>query len=229
MTDDETPRKSMAVKGREAMPGEVGDVFAHLWQDVVLLEATWEIFTDLFAKEQDTVKLLNEVSPFLFRVVQESLIHEVHMLLARMSDPPFSGPNRKQHNISLPRLLHEIEAANGGPFAVEVRPIVADIVERCLPLRTIRHKVIAHNDLYVALQLAPPLQGLTRIELEALIDDVIHLMNKVETYYRNAITVYKRSVADFAVEHLLEYLRHGQESLQRERSDWPTENHGDAP
>jgi AbiU2 len=219
MTDEATLRKTEAVKYRESMPGEVGDVFADLWQDLVVLQATWEIFTDLFATEQDTVDLLNEVSPFFFRVVQETLLHELHMLLARMTDPPFSGPGQKQHNISLPRLLHEIEAADKSPFPTEVKPIISDIVDRCASLRKIRHKVIAHNDLHVALQLAPSLQGLTRRELEALIDDVIGLMNKVEIHYRDSATVYKRGVAATAVEHLLEYLRQGRGALQRDHRE----------
>jgi AbiU2 len=219
MTDNASVRKQVAAKYRESMPGDVGDVFADLWQDVVILQATWEIFIDLFATEQETVELLNEVSPFLFRVIQEALLHELHMLLARLTDPPFSGQNRMQHNISLPRLLHEIEASDKSPFAAEVKSTIDDIVDRCAPLRKIRHKVLAHNDLNVALQLAPPLPGLTRNEFEALIDDIIGQMNKVEFHYRDSTTLYKRGLAAYAVEHLTDYLRCGHESFKRERGE----------
>ncbi len=219
MTDDASVRKQVATKYRQSMPGGVGNVFADLCQDVALLQATWEIFGDLFATEQETVELLNEVSPFLFRVIQEALLRELHMLLARMTDPPFSGPNRMQHNVSLPRLLHEIDVSDKGPFAAEVKSIIADIVARCAPLRKIRHKVLAHNDLSVALQLAPPLPGLTRNEFEALIDMIIELMNKTELHYCDSITVYKRGLADYAVEHLIDYLRCGHESFKRERGE----------
>lgn len=219
MTNDADVRKREAAKYRQSMPGQVGDVFADLWQDVVVLQATWEIFTDLFATEQGTVTLLNEVSPFFFRVVQESLINELHMHPARMSDPPFSGPKRAQHNISLLRLLHEVESADISPFPREIKPAIDSIVDRCAPLRTIRHKVIAHNDLHVALQLASPLPGLNRNEIETLIDDVIDLMNKVESHYRGSSTLYKRGVAATAVHHLVEHLRRGKEALQREHDE----------
>jgi hypothetical protein len=215
LTNEASVRRQQREEYRSAMPGQVGDVFADLWQDVVMLQATWEIFTDLFASEESTVQLLNEISPFFFRIIQELLLHELHMSLSRMTDPPVSGRGGTQRNVSLPRLLYEIEAADPA-FTSAVRDQVDRIVAACAPLRAIRNKVIGHNDFDVALEFSPSLPGLTKAEFEQVIGDIIQLMNTVEEHYRNSLTHYKRGVAMTAVYRLVKVLQAGSKALATE-------------
>ncbi len=198
----------------ESMPGKVGPVFADLWNDVVTLQATWEIFTDLFESTRETLDLLNEVSLPFFKLVRLTLLHELQMLLSRLTDPAFSGRDKKQHNVSIKRLLHEIEATGDNEFATQISPKIEDLVTRCKPIQNIRHKMVAHTDFHIALKLAPPLPGVTRQQLEDLVNGMTAIMNEVEHHYRNSTTIYRRTVAVDAVNHLTFYLQHAREDFR---------------
>jgi hypothetical protein len=200
------------------MPGQVGHVFADLWQDVVHLQALWETFIDLFGTDQATLELLNEVSSLYFQLSRQAFITDIHMRLSRLTDPATSNRG-KQQNISLLRLLHEIEAAGDADFAAKVRSPIDDIVERCSGVRAVRHKLLAHTDLHVALRLTTAPPGIAKADLDSVLNDAIDLMNTVEIHYRESSTIYKRALSPAAARPLLVYLRLAHESLEAGRKE----------
>lgn len=197
----------------ESMPKHVGAVFADLWNDIAILQATLEIYTDLFESTQETLDLPNEVSLPFFKVVRIALLHELHMLLSRLTDPAFSGRDNKQHNVSIKRLMHEINMTGDSKLAAKISHKIERLVVRCKPIRNIRNKMFAHTDLHLALKIASPLPGFTGQQLEDLVNDMTAIMNEVEHHYRKSTTIYRRTVAADAVKHLTYYLQHAREDF----------------
>jgi hypothetical protein len=189
-------------KYRSAMPGQAGVVFADLWKDTVMLQGTWEVFSELFGAPEERLALLDDVSSYLFLTIRQSLIHQLYMILARMTDPAFAGRDRSQHNLSLARLVHELREGGDGGFAEQVEPRVKEIQVSCAPIRSLRHKVIAHSDLLVTLGAASPELGVKSAEFVRIMDRLKELVNHIESHYCKSTTLFEKTVAIGAAESL---------------------------
>lgn len=201
---------------RAAMPGQAGAVFADLWKDTISLQGTWEVFSELFGAPKERLALLDYVSSYLFLTIRQSLIHQLFMLLARMTDPAITGRGGSQHNLSLARLVYELREGGDSGFAAEIEPRVKEIQDCCEPIRRFRHKVIAHSDLLVKLGAASPELRVKSAELVRIVDRVKALVKDIELHYCQSTTVFEKTVAIGAAEGLYLNLERAKRSRDEE-------------
>lgn len=202
---------------REVMPGHAGAVFAELWQQVVTLVAVWDIFSKLYASGEENVALLNKTSGFLFQYFSRSLARDLCLRIARLTDPAQSGRGQQRNNISLKRLVYELEIANEQPLLKSLRPKVDSLVERAEPIRETRHKTIAHTDLEVALKVAALPAGMPLVEIDSFLNELAEAMNIVEAHYHGSTTSYRPGLGVPEAAALLTCLRAGHRALEAER------------
>src|SRR3990172_1790101 len=122
---------------------DLGPLFHALDNEVSWIHGKWKEFRRLYAFPK-TVELLNGVAPFFFRVVQDTLWHDVLLHVARLTDPPKS---MGKPNLTLLRLS---DALPTGPLADEVRRMVELAGTKASFARDWRNRHLAHSDLHLA-------------------------------------------------------------------------------
>ncbi|WP_407690639.1 AbiU2 domain-containing protein [Rhodocyclus tenuis] len=70
------------------MGGEIGKVYSALWQEVAWINKKWNQYVELFGTSPERIELLNRAAPSFFRTFQDSLLDDVLLHLARLTDPP---------------------------------------------------------------------------------------------------------------------------------------------
>lgn len=108
-TAEQARDENVAVMGQE-----IGAIYSALWQEVALIYQKWGQFVELFGTSPERVDLLNKAAPTLFRTVQDSLLGDLLLHLARLTDPPQSV---RKSNLSLRRLQ---EVVIGSPVEAGV-------------------------------------------------------------------------------------------------------------
>ena len=127
------------------MGAELGAVYNALWNDAVWLHAKWNLYRQLYAHSPERVALLNKVAGHFFGVIQDAVVEDILLNLARLNDPPRS---RGRDNLTLQRLPELITDA---PLASELQGVVEAASKACEPMRSWRNRRLAHRDLVVAL------------------------------------------------------------------------------
>ena len=197
----------------QRMPGSVGPVFCELRHSIIYLHGVQQLWFDLFWNNQ-AEELLHYISPYFAKVVRESMLRDLLMTVARLTDPPSSGGPGKE-NLSFARLLHEIADADEQSLEDQLKPRVDSIQSKADDIRTIRKKVLAHADLAIAIAPTPPPLPVTTRELyEELVAQMVDALNCVELHYRQSITDYTSDAATHAAHVLLHALRQFRESDQ---------------
>jgi len=200
----------------QRMPGSVGPVFCEIRHSVIYLYGVQKLWFELFWNDQ-AEEVLYYTSPFFANVVRESMLRDLLMTVARLTDPPSSGGPGKE-NLSLGRLLLEISEAGDAFLADQLRAPIESIELKANDIRTIRKKVLAHVDLAIAIAPAPPrLPETTRELYEELVAHMVNVLNHVERHYRQSMTDYTSNAASHAAQVVLYALQKFRESRQAGR------------
>ena len=93
----------------------------------------------------DVVALLNSTSPAFFVLVQEMLVDNLILSVARMTDKPESG-HPPQANLTLSRLVLELSDQKHSRLRARLATKCQRIEKLSRPIRSYRHKVLAHAD-----------------------------------------------------------------------------------
>ena|SRR5205809_463892 len=86
---------------RRAMEEDLGALCYALFNQISRLHVKWEQYRSLYGHSAEPVDLLNEIAPNFFRTVQDVLLDEVLLHIARLIDSPES---MGQKNLTLRRL-----------------------------------------------------------------------------------------------------------------------------
>jgi len=160
----------------------LGEHFAVLRTELSEMVWRWQEFRELFENES-RIELLNRTSPLFFWMIQQSLLDEMLLGLARMTGAPTSFG---QKNLTVKRLSDLLDNAR----------LRDDTVQRIAALETTvkfahewRHKVLAHCDLDTALQRrAAPLASVTTDKITRALADFSGLLDAIELHYTGATT-----------------------------------------
>src|SRR5687768_17578386 len=87
---------------------ERGEFIYALRNELVWLHAKWQQYRILFGTSDKRIDLLNEMAPFVVRVIQDSLWEDVVMHLARLADRPGQGSRARFTIRRLPGLFPEV-------------------------------------------------------------------------------------------------------------------------
>jgi HEPN superfamily AbiU2-like protein len=198
------------------MPGQVGPVFCELRHTVLYLNSVHQLWFDLFW-DDEAEGLLHYVSPYFANVVRESMLRDLLMTVARLTDPPSTGGPGKE-NLSFARLLHEITSAGDQLLVDRLRPKVQGIEGKAADIRFIRRKVLAHADLALAIAPAPPpLPETTREAYEELVAEMVDSLNNVQIHYLQSATDYTGDAASHATQLVVHALRQFREVAEARR------------
>lgn len=140
----------------QRIPEPLREIYGHLAGGLI---ETYELLNELvclYSTSEDVVDLLNTTAAAFFVRHEGLLIDGIILSLARMTDRKESGhQNRhRQQNLTLDRLFLELPDGKYDALRSELQRKWLNIEKTALPLRTYRHKIIAHADLahYLARQ-----------------------------------------------------------------------------
>jgi hypothetical protein len=187
-----------------AMGAEIGKIYSALWQDVAWIHKKWNQYVELFGTNPERIELLNRAAPTFFRTVQDSLLEDVLLHLARLTDPPMSAG---RSNLSLRRLSRVLASA---PIAAEIEALSSAALDSCQFARDWRNRRLAHRDLDLAVGLNPePLAHASRASVKAAIATLGELLNSVSRHYCESTTLFDLSPGDMDAANLLYVIRDG--------------------
>jgi hypothetical protein len=168
-------------KSRQKLPPDIADVFDELDQHISSLHAHWLIFEQLFATSKERVELLNQCAPIFFRLCQDLFWDSVILSIGRLTDPQKSAG---KDTLSLDQLLSKVDSAKYPDLRDSLNCQLTSLKTYCQPLRDIRNRRLAHNDLGVALKSNPnPLPDVLKDEVDGTLQRIRELMNTIWSYF----------------------------------------------
>jgi hypothetical protein len=121
----------------ERIPAEIRDAFMQLCRDVAMLQFKWHIYLELFSS-QETTALLSDLAQAFFQTIEESSRNDMIMAICRLSDP---SQTLGGETLSLASLVRQCSVVP------RIDALLTAFQSAAGPVRLIRNRRIAHNDL----------------------------------------------------------------------------------
>jgi len=167
------------------MGPELGTRYHALRNEAAWVHAKWKQYRQLYAVSPERIDLLNQAAGHFFGVIQESLLEDVILHLARLTDSPRS---RGKSNLTiqvLPELIIE------EPLASDIKKLVSAALAACEYVQAWRKRRLAHRDLTLALASSTdPLPGISRADLEAALASTGAVLNRLAGHYWSTEVAY---------------------------------------
>ena len=176
------------------MPIEVSSIYDPLYNEVTWVHAKWQVYRDLFGKDEKTVDLLNRSAGAFFGVCQEVLLHDVMLGICRLLDPEETGRNE---NLTLERLVNSVSPNAFGTLRSELDDVLKIAMDSAAFARAHRNRKLAHNDLKTIREIhAEPLPGVSRAAVEKTLEAIRDVMNKVSVHFLETTVLYQDFIFD---------------------------------
>lgn len=172
------------------MPTELETAFGALKEDINWLHAKWKFYRQLFADDTaGRVAVLNEAAGFSFYAIQEVFWRDAVLHLARLVDRASTAQQQNLCLASLPPLVDD------SGLRTDTETLLENARATCAFAVRWRHKQLAHKDLQHALATAAdPLPGISRADIEAALQAIRNLMNRIDFHYNDAHHAYEHIV-----------------------------------
>lgn len=200
---------------RQMMPKEVEEVYQPLYQEVCWLQAKWIVFRQLYSESPENVELMNASAPTFFRMYQDISTNDILLCISRLTDPQRTFKN---DNLSLEQLVSRVDSQAHPILSTELTQLLSDAVNHCSFARTLRHKLLAHNDLASKLGGVNPLPTANLINIEAAMTAIKRIMNRVEQYFDNSPVMYDELALRDDGNTILNRLREAKKERDNRRS-----------
>lgn len=125
------------------MPDSVHEVYDWIEDEVSWLHERWKNYRQLFDRGEQRANLLEATALGFFLLCKETFGHSVILTLSRLADP---NKTCGKKNLSLFTLIGEVESAGDKELAERMKKGWEKAKSGFEPLRTFRHKRLAHND-----------------------------------------------------------------------------------
>jgi hypothetical protein len=193
-------------------PRAVADVHRALWPHVVDLQGQWNTFRRLFMTNDGTVDVLNWAARGLFAKMQRSLVDEMILAIARLTDPPQTGSHK---NVVLERLAQECDAAGRKDVGEQVRRCLHEARKLSAAMRDQRNRRLGHLDFttHVEQQSVP---AVFVREISGALRWIKAAMNSVEVALEGRTTMYSAYSVTGDAGSLVHVLRAARESDERD-------------
>jgi hypothetical protein len=186
----------------EKMGEELGTQFAMLWLEVDGLGAMWGEYVELFSPE--SVEVLNQTAPALFRIIQVVLWEHALLQVARLTDRTRSSGKENLTILNLPELVddHEMKKTLIG--------LVNMAVSKTKFCRDWRNRHIAHRDLGLLVKKSEPLEIASGIQVRDALDAIKFILCEVQFHYMESWPFFPNNVGEAGnVQSLLQLLCDG--------------------
>lgn len=181
----------------DLMGENLGREFHALWQEVARLYGNWGQYVELYGTKRSRVDLLNKTAPFFFRIVQDALLEQTILHVARLTDPPKSGGRANLTIRRLPGLIEDTRLAG------KVEGLVLKARQSCEFCRDWRNRRLAHNDLVLITEIeVEPLKGASRDGVEASLGAIANVLNAVTGHYMQSESFFESFDRESAVQLL---------------------------
>jgi hypothetical protein len=156
-----------------------------LKQEVINVHAYWNVYKQLFGKSEERVKLLNECAAEFFLIVQNALLTDVQLSLARLAQKP---KTMGKDNATLEKLLHEVNALKLPQLSSNLAKLFESYKSQCARITDRRNQEIAHASYEPLLRrygFAPGanIPGPSRQEIENALQALRALMNFIDGHF----------------------------------------------
>ena len=183
------------------MPPALEEKLKAIDLEVRNLHFKWKFFSQLFT-DPNRVAILNATAASLFQSIEDSMLSDILLSIARLTDPPKSF---KQENLSFENLIQEMPDSS---LRTEVVNLLSQIKEKTKDIKTWRDKKLSHNDLQKALGSfsLPPIQ---KKDLTDTLELIPKIMNLIHRHFSDTTVMYEMCVTSNDGDSLLFYLEYG--------------------
>lgn len=197
----------------EVMGEELGPLYNALWNELAWLYTKWGAYVEVFGTKPSRVELVNQAAGQFFRIVQDSLLEDSLLHIARLTDPPQSVGKDNLTIRRLPDLIHEDDVRRN---VTELINAAGDKADFC---RDWRNRRIAHKDLTLAMEKgAEPLKPASRAKVKEALSAISAVLNAVSNHYMDATTMFEGAGISNGAVSLL-YVLHDGLQAEKDRQD----------
>lgn len=170
----------------DVFPKGTGELFYELWTNIAHLHLNWKNYRSLFGTSPERIDLLNWAASSFFGLLNGILRNDVILAVARLTDPPRSAG---KPNASLAALIEKLVPFIDESLTKELQLELNKIQSLCQPIRDIRNRILAHDDLATTLKYHPdPLLGISRAYIEEILEKIRNLFGSIEKKFRGSQT-----------------------------------------
>jgi hypothetical protein len=169
-----------------------------------------QLFTQLFT-DPKRVEILKATAASLFQSIEESMLFDILLSIARLTDPPRSVV---RENLSFKNLLQEMP---NGPLRMEIDILLSNIKQKTKDLETWRNKKLAHNDLQkkaLGAFFLPPIQ---KKDLADILEMIPKAMNLIYRHFTDTEVRYDMCITSHDGDSLLFYLEYGLDAWEEDK------------
>lgn len=187
---------------------EIDDVWRAIDYEVSWLHGRWAIYRQIYGTSEARIDILNRSAGTFAHMLQDVLLDDVQLGLAKLGDPAITHiKGVVLENLTLSNLCQLVTTS--GALVAELPPLLAAYDTACAKARDRRNKRIAHFDLETMLKPKASLHGPSRAEIEAALEALRNLMNRVSLHYTGSQTAYNHIVLDSDGDSLIGILKRG--------------------
>jgi len=191
------------------VPENIRELLMWLCQDVASLYDKWDFYLELFSTKENT-ELLSELAVSSFQIIEESIRNDLIMMIGRLSDP-----SNGKRNLSIETLIQNCDKIESSEIE-----LLKEFKEKCRPVRKLRHKFVAHNDLKSRIKPKDnPLPGIGLDQVKKIIHDAGTLLNLVYQKYVNAELGFDIPIQIGGAKDLLYWLKKAKENQKKDVSE----------
>jgi AbiU2 len=179
--------------------------------EVCELHFKWKFFSQLFTDKQ-RFEILKKTAPSLFSYVQDLILHDMMLGIARLTDP---HKLKGRSNLSFDTILPEITDVT---LRAEISEIILKIKSKTTAIRDWRNKKLAHNDLAKLLE-GNPLPPVYIRDLREILNLASQVLNIFYTRFQDTEVRYDDCVTSGDGDSLLFYLEYGLDAWEDDKGN----------
>jgi hypothetical protein len=201
-----------------SLPADCAELFHELDTDVTALHLNWQDYRSLYGTSPERIELLNWAAHSFFGLLDQTMRHDILLRIARLTDLPSIGGHT---NSSLPQLVVRLRPHLQPAESADLQAKLDDLLAYCAPVRDLRNRLLAHDDLATALHYhSDPLPGTSRAHIEGALERIRTLLNQVNLLYQRSITYYQKVIAAGTGEDLIVALERARKHEVCERTEF---------
>lgn len=192
---------------------EIDDVWRAIDYEVTWLHGRWAIYRQLYGTSETRVKVLNRSAGTFAYMLQNVLLDDVQLGLAKLGDPATTRvKGAPVENLALSNLCQLVTAS--GALVTELPSLLSAYDDACANARERRNKRIAHFDMQTMLNERASFRGPSREEVEVALAALRSVMNRISLHFTETQTAYELIVLDNDGDSLIGTLKRGLRYLE---------------
>ncbi len=188
----------------EKIPSKIQSTFVWLCQDILSIIIKWNFYLKLFGNNENT-SLLSDMALGSFKIIEESLRHDLTMSICRLGDPYKDSKGNRNLSFQTLGILVESDNIDGLP------KLIQDFLEAYKPVEKFRNKQVGHSDFNVRIEPQKYfLPGIGRSQINRIIQLSCQILQSIIQHYSSTEIVFLPRLLGGA-EDLIYWLKRGQE------------------